>query len=331
MTVCSAAGSGIRHGQAFRIRISILLFVLLFVFSLGSFTLSAGDALIWEIRHPEHPGVLFLAGSVHLGHADMYPLDRIYDEALGKSDYLGFEIVSPNLMKVAAFTMKKGMYPARSEVNLRSLLGEESFQLLNGLIPSARPDVLERMKPWAAGGLLEAELAKKLHFTVQSGMETVFHAAAAARPKRGLETEEEQLTLMADPALEEEYLSDIRKNVASPEKLRESILAVIPAVREGKTDVLLRLLEEAKKDTPGVYRSLILQRNRTMAGRLLEMLKEEKTGFVLVGAGHCLGPESIPFLLGQAGCSVIRLNFIGEPGALCPKGNAAAKTRSIDR
>ena len=317
MKSCAAAYA--RTGRGRRFRIPVLLFILFLVFPAGGSFLSADDALIWEIRHPERSGALFLAGSVHVGHAEMYPLDRVYDEALGKSDYLGFEIASPNLMKTAAFTMKKGIYPVRSEENLRTLLGETPFQSLCGLIPSVSPRSLARMKPWVVSGLLEVELAKGLDFSAQAGMEGIFHAAAAGRPERSLETEEEQLTPMADPALDGEFLADIRKNVASPEKLRGSIRAVVPAVREGKTDGLLRILEEDRKDSPGIYRILILQRNRRMAERLFEMLKEEKTGFVLTGAGHCVGPESVPELLRGMGCTAVRLKFTGIPGALRPK------------
>jgi len=319
MKVGAAACAEAWHGRMFRIRIPILLFFLFLVFPFGGSFLSAADALIWEIRHPEHPGVLFLAGSVHLGHADMYPLDRVYDEALGKSDHLCFEIASPDLLKTAAFTIKNGMYPVRSKEDLRTLLGETVFQSLCRLVPSAAPRSLARMKPWVVSGLLEVELAKGLDFSARAGMESVFHAAAAGRPERSLETEEEQLTSMADPVLEGELLADIRKNVASPEKLRSSIRAVVPAIREGKTEGILRILEEDRKDAPGVYRVLILQRNRRMAERLFEMLKEEKTGFVLAGAGHCVGPESVPEILREKGCTAVRLKFTGTPGELRPK------------
>ena len=56
-----------------------------------------------------------------------------------------------------------------------------------------------------------------------------------------------------------------------------------------------------------------------MAERLFEMLKEEKTGFVLIGTGHCVGPESVPELLEGMGCTAVRLNFSGTPGVLKPK------------
>ena len=319
MTGCFALKIEMKRSRTLLSRIPVLLFVFSLVLLCGSSFLSADDALIWEIRHPKHPGTLFLAGSVHLGHEDMYPLDRVYDEALGKSDYLVFEIASLNLMKVTAFTMKQGMYPARSEENLRSLLGEESFQQLCRLVPSAPPRSLTRMRPWVAASLLEAELAKGLKFTAQAGMESVFHAAAAGREERSLETEDEQLKPISDPALDEEFLADLRKYAATPEKLRGSIRSIVPAIREGKTDDLLRIMEEDRQDMPGVYRVLILLRNRKMAERLFEMLKEEKTGFVLIGTGHCVGPESVPELLEGMGCTAVRLNFSGTPGVLKPK------------
>ena len=299
---------------------SVLFSLILF---LGSISVSAEDALIWKIRHPERPGVLFLAGSVHLGHPDMYPLDRAYDEALGKSDYLVFEIASPNLMKAAAFTMKRGMYPARSEINLRTLLGEKDFASLCGMIRGVAPVSLARMRPWVVMPLMEIEEAKKLNFSAEGGLESVIHAAGAGRPERSLETDLGQLQMIADPAVEEEILAEIRRTLSSPETLRGEIGALVPAVREGETGLLLQSLERMRRDTPGVYRNLIASRNRGMAKRLFEMLKEEKTGFVLVGAGHCLGAESIQELLKREGCTSVRLKFAGAPGELKPKEKVA--------
>ena len=300
---------------------SVLALVLCLCF--GALSLPADDVMIWEIRHPERPGILFLAGSVHLGRADMYPLDRVYDEALEKSDYMVFEIAAPNSMKAAAFTMKNGMYPARSDVNLRTLLGEKDFARLCGAIRVVAPASLVRMKPWVVSMLMEVEEAKKLNFDENCGMEKVFHAAGGTRPKRSLETELEQLKLISDPAVEEEILADIRKNLSDPEKLRDSIRLLVPAVREGKTGPLLQILDETRRDMPGVYRNLIASRNQKMARNLFEMLKEEKTGLVLVGAGHCLGPGSIQEHLERSGCTSVRLKFTGEPGKIQPGGSHA--------
>lgn len=312
-------------------RIPVLTVVFALVLSLGSLPLSAEDALIWQIRHPERPGVLFLAGSVHLGRADMYPLDRAYDEALGKSDYLVFEIASPNLMKAAAFTMKRGMYPARSEVNLKTLLGDKDFTLLCGMIRGVTPASLARMKPWVVMPLMEIEEAKKMNFTVECGLESVIHAAGAGRPERSLETDLGQLQMIADPAVEGEILDEIRRTLSDPETLRGEIRSLVPAVREGETGPVLQSLDKMRRDTPGVYRNLIGSRNQGMAKRLFEMLKEEKTGFVLVGAGHCLGSESIQELLKREGCTSVRLKFTGEPGKLKPKEKTVRTVVGPDR
>lgn len=313
-----AGRKGARRRVRFRISVSPqLLFCILWLGFLVS--LPAGDALIWEIRHPEHPGVVFLAGSVHLGHADMYPLDRVYDESLAKADYLGFEIASPDLIKAAVFMLKRGMYPAKGKKNLRTVLGETDFQSLCGMIQSVRPDSLARMKPWVVTTLLEAEKAKALGFTEAAGMEKVFHQAAGGRPERSLETEEEQLEPVSDPALEKELVADIRKNIVSEEKLTGEIRGTVPAIREGETGLLLQSMEEMRRDSPRVHRNLVLDRNRKMAARLFEMLKEKETGFILVGAGHCLGPESMLECLERTGCTAVRLKFTGVPGELKPK------------
>ena len=74
------------------------------------FLLSAGDkVLIWEVTAPALPGKVYVAGSIHTGKAQWYPLDAAYDRALDASSEVYFEIFQPDNRKIAQLTMMTGM------------------------------------------------------------------------------------------------------------------------------------------------------------------------------------------------------------------------------
>jgi hypothetical protein len=62
------------------------------------------------------------------------------------------------------------------------------------------------------------------------------------------------------------------------------------------------------------YASFFWRRNAAMAARLVELARDGKTRFVVLGAGHMLGEQGIPALLAQRGFVVERV----MPGAAAP-------------
>ena len=68
-----------------------------FALLLFTLILAAGDkVLIWEASAPGLPGKAYLAGSIHSGKAEWYPLDAAYDRALDASSVVYFEIYKPD-------------------------------------------------------------------------------------------------------------------------------------------------------------------------------------------------------------------------------------------
>ena len=70
----------------------ILFLIFFLIFPVFSLLAAAEKLLLWEAVHPEKAGKLFLAGSIHLGKKELFPLDRRYDEVLAKSDEMVFEV-----------------------------------------------------------------------------------------------------------------------------------------------------------------------------------------------------------------------------------------------
>jgi uncharacterized protein YbaP (TraB family) len=65
---------------------------------------------------------------------------------------------------------------------------------------------------------------------------------------------------------------------------------------------------EQNKDFEAFYEAIFFQRNEVMGDRLVALASDGKTRFVVVGAGHLLGPRGIPALLCADGFEVARVS-----------------------
>jgi uncharacterized protein YbaP (TraB family) len=82
---------------------------------------------------------------------------------------------------------------------------------------------------------------------------------------------------------------------------------LIRAWKQGDEQRLQALVFQALDDTPGLdvfYERVFYQRNHNMVLRLLELAHDGRTRFVVLGAGHMVGDEGIPALLGRRGYRV---------------------------
>ena len=79
---------------------------------------------------------------------------------------------------------------------------------------------------------------------------------------------------------------------------------MIAAWSQGKADKLAALMNSELADQPEVKKALITDRNRRWALQIETMLREKRTFFITVGAGHLAGPDGVPALLRAAGYKV---------------------------
>jgi uncharacterized protein YbaP (TraB family) len=57
----------------------------------------------------------------------------------------------------------------------------------------------------------------------------------------------------------------------------------------------------------GFYEATLFARNRSMADALMQVLAEERSAFVVVGALHLVGERGIPALLARSGVDVVQV------------------------
>ena len=298
-------------------RICFLIFFLLFtVFSL---LCASEKLLLWEAVHPEKAGKLFLAGSIHLGKKELFPLDRRYDEILAQSDEMVFEVYDrdPEVTRKTAleFIQKKAFYPPGKD--LKQLMGENNLFLLDSFYKSKgnmlfMQNGLSR-RPWIIMLDLTQITAQESKLDLRYGFEEVFRNLKKERPARGLEQVYTQLSMLE--GTDEKILCSIILNgIKDPAKEKKELENILTAFRTGDISLLAAQTDEMAEKYPLFHKRLFLARNYDMAEKLSGFAAEKKTFFVLVGAAHFAGKGNILKLLRGKGFLVRQLEKTGKKG-----------------
>ena len=128
----------------------------------------------------------------------------------------------------------------------------------------------------------------------------------AGKEIRALETVEYQLDRfdgMSD-RLQEEFLLQTLEDL---DEMEEEIEELVQAWSRGEAKVLAELMQESFKDYPGLYRRLIVERNKNWLLEIDPILDRPGTTLLVVGALHLVGPESVVALLEKQGYTVKQL------------------------
>jgi uncharacterized protein len=116
---------------------------------------------------------------------------------------------------------------------------------------------------------------------------------AAGKPVLGLETSEQQIRLLADMS-EPLQLSLLRATFDDVSDGAAKLHELIDAWKNGDVAAIARIEDDdMRKESPQLYRLLLVQRNRTWAQVIAKRMQHPGTSFVAVGAGHLAGPDSL--------------------------------------
>lgn len=86
----------------------------------------------------------------------------------------------------------------------------------------------------------------------------------------------------------------VRYALSDIEDMPESISRLRDSWRKGDMDALAEVeMGDLKKDYPDVYQSLLVKRNNLWVPQIESMLKNTDVEFVMVGAMHLAGPDSV--------------------------------------
>jgi uncharacterized protein YbaP (TraB family) len=260
---------------------------------------------LWHVRGPA--GEAYLFGSIHLLPKNLNWHTKEVNAAIKRANVFVFEVSTDDKAQaeIRALIAKEGMLaPGQS---LRAMLPPASQTDYDAALAKAElsPESVDREKPWLASlQLLIAEGTAK-HYSADAGVDNAVMAIAARRhkPSRYFETIEQQFSLLAggsDTLQLSEFESDLKEFGQSDDDLTP----MVDAWTNGQEDKLAGLMNTDLADDPDMKKALLTDRNQNWVGQIETMLKEKKTFFITVGAGHLAGPDGVPAMLRAAGYKV---------------------------
>lgn len=263
--------------------------------------------LLWRIEHAG--AVSHLLGSVHVARPDAYPLDARIEQGFEASEALVLEV---NLdadaeRRLALDVLARGRLPAGQ--TLLDHVAPETYQSFERTVtdPALR-GALAELQPWLVALTLTTRELERLGFSAERGFDTHFRRRALAleRPIYALETAEEQIEVFA--ALARERQDELLRTTLEELPRYEAIMnEAFAAWQRGEPAELERLLlGPLRERDPQLYEEMFVARNRKMAERLAAMLGDGRSRFVVVGAGHLVGPDNVVELLAERGIAVAR-------------------------
>ena len=164
---------------------------------------------------------------------------------------------------------------------------------------------IQRMKPWMAAVTLTAPALKAEGFNVELGIDKHFFdkAKKAGMERRALETVSyqfdrlDQMSLPLQEAMLKSVISDLETQLTQ-------VKTIADAWARGDTRTLEKLLLGTLKESPELHERLLAERNRNWVAPVEACIQTKTPCFVVVGAAHLVGPDSLVALLEKKGYRV---------------------------
>ena len=276
-----------------------------------SFQVQAASS-VWQVQQGEHK--LYLGGTVHVLSSSDYPLPPEFAHAYARSDVLVLEtdMAQFDRAEFQQRMLRELSYPPGQD--LSQVLSPSVYQQLAEYCTSRGigMHVIKQFKPSMAAMMLTMAELKRLDFA-GSGVDKYFYSQALldGKPLAKLETANEQLAYIANMGVgnENEF---IRYSLADMQGLRAFMDTMKMAWRTGDVAQFNAVaIEPMQDDFPKLYQDLLVERNNNWLPQIKQMLENDRTELVLVGALHLFGDDGLLTKLQAAGYQV-------EPLVLAP-------------
>lgn len=269
---------------------------------------AAGHHLLWKVVGPR--GTAYLAGSIHFGKPDMFPLPAELAQAYEDSQAL---VVEANLMeldpvKMAQIVAAKVMYSDGS--TLSKTLTPETWKELDRVLAKfgVSAQLMDQQKPWFVSMTLTSLALRRYGFSEELGIDNHFMKLAhKKKPIIEMETFQQQLDFFDgfSNAEQEEMLKATFKDI---EKGEVFLADTLRAWRAGDAQKINELLNDEFRNGSAanghMYQVLIVERNVAMSEKLERLLNHDGSYFVVLGAAHFVGKDGIVALLKAKGYQV---------------------------
>lgn len=274
----------------------------------GTVVAAAGPAL-WAVKDADT--TIYLFGTIHMLPEGTDWMRPAIAKAFDASDTLVLEVLGTNDAKATTpVILKMGYTPGLPPLAER-IPADERDELADAITHAGVPAAaLDAMETWLATMSLSTARIQKLGYGIEGGVEYQLSTRAAAQRKRieGLETMAEQLGFF-DTLPEAEQRTLLVNSLDDIDDIDAVIKNAVNSWVVGDIDAVADLLEDDTRDSPGLAKRLLTDRNLSWANWIEKRLESTPgTVFVAVGSGHLAGKDSVQSMLEAKGLKVERLN-----------------------
>jgi uncharacterized protein YbaP (TraB family) len=288
-----------------RLRLLAALLAIAFV-ATPAFGQKTGNQFMWKVEGPGGSSA-YLLGSLHVLTADFYPLHATINKAFAESKTLVEEIdldeAGDPMMMMAALA-KAMLTDGRTldQIIAPAVYAEVQKRAEKAGLPMA---AIQRMKPWLVAITLMAPTLQAAGFKPELGVDRHFfdRAKDSGMKRQGLETMAFQLDQFdsLSAKLQEELL---RTTMEELDNQVAGVKEMAQAWAFGNVAAIEKLALGELKSAPELYQKLLVDRNNNWIPHIETCIKQNAGCFVVVGAGHLVGPDGLPVLLAKKGYKV---------------------------
>ncbi len=291
------------------------LLIIFFILSLLDLSAYARPAIsqshksfLWRVQ--SKTGTIYVLGSIHYLKKEIYPLNKKIEDAFDKSDVL---VVEANINDISKIDIQKFMETAfyTDNESLEKHVSKETYELTKKEFESLGIPLLivNEQKPWFLALTLTSMELIKLGFDPNYGLDNYFLSKASGKKKiEELESIDYQINLFSKFSDNEQDLF-LLYTLKDLNMLRQEVDNFTQAWTFGDTKSMESIITKKLEDKriSSIYEKLIYERNRNMASKIEDFLRQKKTHFVIVGAGHLVGNKGIIEMLRGKGYLVEQL------------------------
>jgi uncharacterized protein YbaP (TraB family) len=306
----NSAGSPLKHK-----RLNIVLFILCLAtifFASGMVhaqqakQTSATKHCLWLVQTPQNK-TFSLLGSLHVLKSDAYPLANVIYEAYRSCEKVVFETDLAAMMDpaVQAKMLAMGLYP-EGQTLFQNISDEMQISLEKKMKALGMPlQQFGRFRPWFIAVTLTALELQRLGFRPEYGIDVHFYRRAGSDQKEigYFETVDVQLALLGKMSEHDQnaFLGQTLKDLEIAAQMADDMM---DSWKKGDSDNLHKILSTSFEGFPQIENRLLRRRNIDWVKKIEGMMAENKNVFIVVGAGHLIGPGSVVALLKEKGYTV---------------------------
>ncbi len=265
---------------------------------------------VWKVSKGEQ--FLFIGGTIHMLSKKDYPLPKGFELAFQLSEDLVFETDIDGVNSVSTQMKFLPVLMYQDERTLESTLKKSTYtQLTNYLKARNLPiSMFNKFTPAGLNTSLVVMELQNMGISSEGGVESHFNqrAKAAQKDVAWLESIEQQVALFDRMnALDADMV--VTQTLRDVAKLEQEWPRLLAAWRTGNLAEIMQLgLAEMLNETPELYQFMLAERNQNWLPKIKQQLATPEIEFVLVGALHLAGQDSVLKMLIEEGYQVKQLD-----------------------